>query len=185
MNNRPIIKTERLQIVPFSEVYLTSRYVSWLNDPEVVRYSEQRHRFHTLDSCRAYWLSFFDTPNLFYAIIVSDVMQHIGNINAYVDEQNQTADIGILIGEKAVWRQGYGLEAWEAVCKFLLKSPGIRKVTAGTLSVNMGMLSVMERAGMVDDGRRIRQNLWDKHEVDIVHKALFRENDRKGFNMVE
>jgi [ribosomal protein S5]-alanine N-acetyltransferase len=171
------IETARLRIVPFSETYLTPRYAAWLNDPEVVRYSEQRHRHHTIESCRDYWYSFAGTPHHFWAILASEgQLGHIGNINTYVDEKNRLADVGILIGEKAAWGQGYGVEAWSAVCNHLLNEKGMRKVTAGTIAVNKGMLRIMERSGMVADGRRLRHYLFEGEETDVVHMALF--NDR-------
>ena len=98
---------------------------------------------------------------------------HIGNINAYIDEDNSTASVGIMIGERRVWGQGYGLEAWVAVCHYLMYDIGIRKVTAGTLAVNKGMLRIMEKSGMVADGRWIRHCLVDGEEVDIIFAALF------------
>lgn len=173
-----VIETPRLRIVPFSETYLTMNYVNWLNDPEVVRFSEQRHFSHTIESCRLYWLSYFKTPHFFWAIVVpGDQLGHIGNINAYIDEKNLLADVGILIGEKAAWRQGYGLEAWKAVCNFLLKVADMRKVTAGTLADNKGMLRIMQGCGMVADGRRVRHYIFEGKETDIIHMALF--NDKK------
>ena len=56
-----IIKTERLILEPFSEKYLTQEYVDWLNNPTVVRYSEQRHRKHTIASCIKYMESLKST----------------------------------------------------------------------------------------------------------------------------
>ena len=174
------IETARLRIVPFSEDYLTPRYVAWLNDPVVVRYSEQRHRRHTIESCRDYWRSFAGTAHQFWAILVSEShLGHIGNINAHVDEKNRLADVGILIGEKTVWGQGYGLEAWSAVCKHLLDEEGMRKVTAGTMAVNEGMLRIMERSGMAADGRRLRHYLFEGKETDIIHMALFNASCEK------
>lgn len=161
--------------MPFSEEHLTERYVGWLNDPEVVRYSEQRHRRHTLASCREYWRSFQSSPNYFWALIEHERgLGHIGNMNAYVDPPNRVADVGILIGERAVWRGGYGMEAWQAVCDFLLHEGGIRKVTAGAMATNSGMLAIMRKAGMVEDGRRVRHYLVGDEEVDLVYAALFR-----------
>lgn len=175
MAEAPIIETPRLRIVSFSEKYLTARYVGWLNDPSVVCHSEQRHRSHTLESCRQYWQSFTNTPHHFWAITARDPdMGHIGNMNAYIDKMNSVADVGILIGERAVWGKGYGLEAWVAVCDYLLRDVGMRKVTAGTIAANRGMLRIMEKAGMVPDGRRIRQCLVDGTEVDVIHTALFK-----------
>jgi ribosomal-protein-alanine N-acetyltransferase len=170
-----VIETPRLRIVPFSEAFLSSRYVSWLNDPEIVRYSEQRHRRHTLESCRQYWQSYKDSPHFFWAITtVAQEFGHIGNINAYIDEFNSTASVGILIGDRSASGKGYGLEAWVAVCNYLMYDIGIRKVTAGTLAVNKGMLRIMEKSGMVADGRWIRHCVVDGKEVDIIFAALFR-----------
>jgi len=172
-----IITTDRLKIISFNESYLSARYVNWLNDPEVVRNSEQRHRKHTLESCRQYWQSFTGSPNFFWAITAVDPMiGHIGNITAYIDTVNSVADVGIMIGDRTVWGKGYGLDAWRTVCSYLLNEHGMRKVTAGTLATNEGMLRIMERSGMVADGRRIRQALVDGVEVDIVHFALFRSS---------
>lgn len=177
MAESAVIETPRLLIAPFSKENLTLRYVSWLNDPQVMRYSDQRFRVHTLESCRAYAESFRGTPNYFWAIMARDpTLGHIGNMNAYVDRNHLVADVGILIGERQAWHQGYGLEAWVAVCDYLLVVAGMRKVTAGTLSTNTAMLALMWRAGMVEDGRRVRQCLDGGREVDVVHAALFRED---------
>lgn len=171
----PVIETQRLKILPFGEPHLTDRYVAWLNDPEVVRFSEQRHHHHTLASCRHYWHSFLDSPNLLWAIVVHDSsLGHIGNINAYMDEKNSLTDIGIMIGEKAAWRKGYGLEAWQAVCSYLLDDAGVRKVTAGAMATNKDMLRIMNKSGMVADGRRIRQYIFNDEEVDVIFAALFK-----------
>ena len=116
------IQTERLLITPFSERHLTARYVAWLNDRELMRYSEQRHKTHTLASCRAYWLSFADTPHYFWAIEEpANGLGHVGNITAYVDQNNGLADLSILIGLPQTRGKGYGREAWAGVCGFLLQ----------------------------------------------------------------
>lgn len=177
MAQSPTIETERLRIVPFSEEHLTPCYVNWLNDPEVVRYSDQRYRKHTLESCREYWQSFTESPNYFWAIVARDAqLGYIGTMTAYVNTIHSVADVGILIGERTVWGRGYGLEAWTAACDYLLREAEIRKVTGGALSVNTAMLKIMRRVGMVEDGRRTRQCLFEGREVDIVHMALFRED---------
>ena len=170
------LKTERLLIHPFEERHITSQYINWLNDHEVMQYSEQRHKRHTRKSCLTYLKSFDESPHFLWAIIVRDnKWGHIGNINAYVNEFNGIADIGILIGEKDVWGLGYGSEAWNAICDFLLRQRKIRKVTAGALTVNKGMIRLMMKAGMQPDGLRKRHFLYKGEESDLTHMALFRE----------
>lgn len=171
-----MIETPRLVITKFSEQHLTQRYVSWLNDPEVVRYSDQRFATHSLDSCREYFNSFRGTPHWFFAIVARDALGHIGNVTAYIDTHHSVADVGILIGLKACWGRGYGTEAFRAVCDYLLGKVGVRKVTAGTLATNTGMLRIMQQVGMKPDGARRRQALLDGIEVDVVHGAIFGED---------
>lgn len=176
MARAPDIETQRAWLRPFSETYLTDRYVSWLSNPEVVRHSDQRHRQHTMDSCRAYMQSFETGPHYFMAIVAKDpALGHIGNINAYVDVPNAVADIGILVGEKSIWGRGYGGEAWSAFARFLLRDLNLRKVTAGTMAINHGMLGIMRRTGMTIEATRRRQALWEGQEIDMVYAALFRE----------
>lgn len=174
------IRTKRLRIVPFSEKHLHQKYVAWLNDHELMRYSEQRHKKHDLETCRAYWKSFEGTSNYFWAIEEMDVgLGHIGNITAYFDKNNLLADIGILIGERDAQNKHYGTEAFMGACNFLFKNRQVRKLTAGTLAVNIPMLKIMSRAGMIDDGIRKKHFLFEGQEVDIIHRALFREQWEK------
>jgi len=168
------IQTDNLQIRQFDESFSTKRYVDWLNDRELTRYSQQRFRSHTLESCASYLASFAQTPHYFWAIVSKDqTLGHIGNINAYIDSNHSTADVGILLGERRAHGRGLATEAWQAVCQFLLSEQKIRKVTAGTLSCNLPMLSIMKKSGMVDDGRRRKHQICGDVPVDVIHMALF------------
>lgn len=172
-----VLTTPRLQVLPFSEKHVTERYLGWLKDPEVVRYSDQRLREHTLDTCRAYWHSFNGTPNYFWAIETrEDEPAHIGNLTVNVDERHGLGDIGVMIGERAFWGNGYGWEAILAVSDYLLREAGFRKMTAGVLSNNVGALGMLYGAGWADEGRRARHYLYDGEEVDLIHFAMFRED---------
>lgn len=170
------IQTKRLSLNPFSEQYLTEQYVAWLNDSELMRFSEQRHRSHTVETCRNYLQSFTDSPHFLWAIEeVESGLGHIGNINAYVDNHNGVADLGVVIGEKRGRGHGYALEAWQGVCQFFFQERGLRKISAGTLAVNKPMLHLMQQAGMLDDGVRKAHYVVEGAPVDLIHMALFRE----------
>lgn len=170
------IQSERLKITPFTEDHLTERYVSWLNDPELMRFSEQRHKAHTLATCREYLHSFDEGPNCFWAVVKKKSGAHIGTMTAYVNELNKVADVGVLIGDRDSHGKGYATEACRAVIGFLLREAGMRKVTMGCLDVNKPMLGVMKSLNAKPDGVRSRQALWRGREVDIVHMAFFSDD---------
>jgi RimJ/RimL family protein N-acetyltransferase len=170
-----LFETKRLRGERFEEKHLSDRYVGWLRDPEVVRYSEQRFREHTLESCQDYLRSFEGTPNVFVALIGKEGNDHVGNMNAYVEERHRVADIGVLLG-RDTWGKGYGAEAWLAMMDYLFRSlPTLRKITGGCVANNEAMVRIMRRCGMQDDGRRSKQYVYDGAEVDIVYAAAFRD----------
>jgi RimJ/RimL family protein N-acetyltransferase len=167
------LEAAHLLLEPFREAHLTERYVAWLNDPEVVRYSELRHYRHTIASCRKYLAAFESSPDYFWAIRMKDGnQQHIGNISAHRDIYNKTVDIGILIGEKEKWGCGYGSEAWGGVCRFLLELPDVRRVTAGAMTSNRGMVSIALKTGMIEEGRRKGHFLLEGRPEDLVYWVL-------------
>jgi len=168
-----VLETADLTLQPFTEAHLTERYISWLNDPEVVRYSEQRHHDHTRESCESFIKQFTDGPNTLWAISEKSTGRHIGNINTAIDGPNKVADLAIMIGEKDVWGKGYGSQAWNAVMHYLFNRCKIRKITAGTMAVNTGMLSIMARCGMETEGQKKDQFIVDGEPVDMIMAAKF------------
>lgn len=170
------IFTDRLCLKPMRNCFIGKEYISWLNDSLVVKFSEQRHKNHTLSTCKAYVESFEKSSSFLWAIFVKDKDKHIGNISARIDLPNSIADIGILIGEKDYWGKGFATESFSAVVYFLLHDVNIRKITAGMISSNIGMRKVAEKIGMIPDGVRNRHYFFEGQEVDVIYYALFREN---------
>lgn len=176
----PLLQGERVRLRPFTAADITDAYVAWLNDPEVVRYSNQRFVRHTRESCCRYFEGFgAGSPNLFASLRVAkpDASDRgeipVGTLTAYRSLQHGTADVGILLGERAVWGQGIGLEAWRLLTDWLLTTPGLRKVTAGTLACNVAMISVAERSGMQREGVRAAQEVVNGVPTDIVYFGRF------------
>jgi RimJ/RimL family protein N-acetyltransferase len=170
-----VLNTDRLTLHPFDTArHLTAQYVAWLNDPDVVRYSEQRHKTHTLESCRAFAEGFDQGPSRLWAIERRDDDTHIGNIHADIDANNALADVAILIGNRYAWGHGFGLEAWNAVLDWLIQEAEIRKVVAGCMISNIAMVRIMQKSGMTTDGERKAHYLLDGQPEDVVFCAKFR-----------
>jgi [ribosomal protein S5]-alanine N-acetyltransferase len=166
----------RLSVRPFTSADITATYLGWLNDPEVMRYSNQRFHTHTAKSCRDYLASFSGSANHFLAICDRGTGGMLGTMTVYRSVPHGTADIGILVGDRRIWGQGIGAEAFCTVMSALEDSGLIRKITAGTLSVNWGMVRIMVKAGMQHEATRYAQELVDGAPVDIVYYAKFCHN---------
>lgn len=161
----------KVALRPFEAQDITAAYLGWLNDPVTMRLSNQRFRRHDADSSLRYLRSFEGSPNLFLAIDAKDG-RRLGTMTAYISPPHGTADLGILVGERSAWGQGYGLDAWRTLMEGLL-AHGVRKVTAGTLACNHGMLAIFRKSGMREEGRRERQEIVDGAEHDILYYARF------------
>lgn len=164
----------KVDLLTFTRVDITEDYVSWLNDPLTMRYSNQRFLRHDTASCERYLAGFAGSPNHFLTIRRRDTAQTIGTMTAYVSPHHGTADMGIMVGNRAAWGQGFGQDAWNTLLHWLLAQPGMRKVTAGTLACNAPMLRLADRSGMQLEARRREQELVDGHAEDILYFARFR-----------
>ena len=158
----------------FKKKYITKEYLKWLNNPKLMKYSEQRFHKHTLKSSIKYLKSFQGTENLFYAIFDYSKNLHIGNINAYIDKKNKVADIGILIG---VPGKGYGFMAWEQMMEILFIKKNIRKITGGTMSINAPMIKIFKKNKMIFEYKKIKQFIMNGRYIDLVGYCAF--NDKK------
>lgn len=140
----PTLKSSRLTLLPYTAGLVADYHVAWLNDPEVVKYSEQRHKKHTLESQHEY-LNTRPTGSHIWLILGSGLA--IGTITAYRDEPNKVANVGILIGDKSMWSRGLGSEAWKIVTQYLFDD-GIEKIEAGYMAPNRAMGKLAAKVGM-------------------------------------
>jgi len=154
---------------PFTSSNITPEYVGWLNNPAVVRYSNQRFRTHNVETCEAYLSSFIQTDNMFLAIYRES--EFVGTMTAYVSQAHKTADMGIMIGYQS-WGKGIGTDAWTTLMRHLFQA-GIRKVTGGALRCNTAMVNIMMKSGMKPDGVRLAQELVNGKPEDIRYFAKF------------
>jgi len=167
----PTISTDRLSLRQLSKS--TPDQIRWLNDPEVMRYSEQRHQHHTQFSQLNYINGFKDGSHI-WRIMRLDTGAHIGNITATYDQNNKLSDVGILIGEAEVWGQGYGAEAWNAVCGWLLGEGNVRKLEAGCMRTNEAMLKIIRGSGFRQEGERANHFLQGGSPVSAILFGRFK-----------
>lgn len=141
----------------------------WLNSPTNMQFSERRHYKHTPESVTDYWRKHYSDPSYIWSINVDNL--HVGNITAEVDPHNGVATLGILIGHE-YWGKGYGLRAWSGAMKVLAKE-GLRKVEAGCMAINAGMVRIFLSSGMALEGNRRNHFLVHGEAVDMILVGKF------------
>lgn len=165
----PTLLTSRLTLAPQTAVH--PRQIKWMNDERALRYSENRHRDHTASQCKHYVESFNHETDHIWLIHFEQEDEVIGSITAYRDTANEIADMGIVI-DPEFWGKGFGSEAWGEVTNWLLREM-CRKVEAGCMANNNGMIAVFKRTGFVKESERRLHFLWNGQPVHLLQFARF------------
>lgn len=146
MKVTPVLFTRRLTLDPYTVESVTERHVRWLNDPDIVVFSDQLFKRHTLKTQRAYAKTLEEDPNRHGWLLRVGGEKDIGTITATID-RGRVADMGILLGEE--YEQGYATEAWLVVMQWLLADAGMKLVTCGCRKGNVSMRLLAQRVGMM------------------------------------
>lgn len=155
------LNSERLYLDTLVPDRLNPAYVEWLNDNEVNRFLEARFHRHTPESVCQFVSDMNDSAdNLLLGVFLKRDRQHIGNIKiGPVVKEHSRADIGLMIGDRSVWGQGYASEAIGAVTAHALDAMGLHRVTAGCYSDNVGSYKAFMKNGYLEDGR-LKAYFW-------------------------
>jgi RimJ/RimL family protein N-acetyltransferase len=174
-------------LAPFGREHLNDpRYYAWLRDYEVVKTINRPDYvagvpFSEVERyCEAVIVSKTD---LFWAIHWRESGLFIGTLKAgSINRHADTADIGILVGDRAMWGKGAATDAICTCGTYLFHDLGLRKLTAGLMGVNEQMLRVFLKLGFVVEGTRRQQDRFEDGYCDHIYLGCFA--DEFGFGRV-
>ena len=95
-----LLPNKRLSLKILSAKDVSEKYVSWLNDYEVVQFTDQKHVEHNMEAVVNFVNSKFNLHvDLLFGIFFD--VRHIGNIRlGPIDFNHKVSDISFFIGEK-------------------------------------------------------------------------------------
>lgn len=165
-----VIDGQKIYLRPVQPSDATTEYLSWLNDPDVTRFTESRFARYKMEDIRAYIRQTLADPAvLFMAIISKDEQRHVGNIKlGPIHPHHRHADIGFIIGDKSSWGKGFATEAIRLLSDHALQKMDVLKVTAGCYGSNVGSMKALIRAGFRIEGVREKHYLSDGILVDGI-----------------
>lgn len=149
-------------------------YLQWMNDPEVLKYTESRFQTCSKKQLRAYIAKINENQDfIFRAITLRDTGRHIGNIKlGPIDWNHRFAEVGIIVGAKDCWGQSYAQESIRLLAAYAFASLKLHKLTASCYAVNNAAIKAFEKAGFVREGLRKSQYLSEGRYVGVVCLGL-------------
>jgi ribosomal-protein-alanine N-acetyltransferase len=166
----PIAEGPRLYLREVRVSDVTDDYYRWMNDPEVTQFTESRFQAWSREALEAYVAAIGRDPaSRFFAIVLKRDDVHVGNIKlAPINWIHRYGDIGLIIGDKRAWGQGYATEAITAVTEFAFRQLNLLKVTASCYGNNVGSVKAFKKAGFEEEGVRKAHFHFDGSYVDMV-----------------
>ena len=141
-------------------------HVRWRNDAEVAFWATASDvRFWPVAAAAVeHWFS-NKLPEMdpaadgVYAVDLLDG-RHIGMVDYRdVDSVARSATVGITIGEKDLWGQGYGSEALRLLIRYLFDHLNLHRIQLDTWSGNERAMRSFARIGFREEGR-LRDAVW-------------------------
>ncbi|NLV74395.1 MAG: GNAT family N-acetyltransferase [Chloroflexi bacterium] len=151
-------------------------FTRWFNDPEVTIYLGQAYPALSREQEARYMNDEMNRPNR-YSIVLNEDGLLIGNCDLHaIDTTGRSAEVGIVLGEKAYWNQGYGREALGMLLEIGFEGLGLNRIGLRVYDINPRGLCCYLAAGFVEEGR-LRQTRFIKGKFrdEIVMSVLAEE----------
>ena len=166
----PRWRSSRIELFLLTADAVTQAYVDWLNDVEINRFLEARFARHDLESTRRFVAQVLADPlTVLFGIRSLELRRHVGNIKiGPIDRRHGLGEIGIMIGDRAVWGQGFGSEAIERVADIAANELQLRKLSAGCYGSNAASARAFQKAGFTIEAVRRAHFLLDGRAEDAL-----------------
>ncbi len=161
---------------PLERTDLNERYLSWLNDPEVTRYTETGTFPSTAEDLDNYYRSVSGSKqDVMLAVVDKKSGRHIGNVKlGPIHWVHRRATFGILIGEKEFWGKGVGLEATRLMVEYGFQRLNLHRIDLGVFADHEAAVRCYEQAGFKVEGRMREDLFLDGEYKDRLRMGLLR-----------
>lgn len=124
-------------------------YVSGLNDPEVNRFLEVRHKVQTTISVTEFVQHNLQLDNaVLFGIWQTGAKLHCGTVRLHgIEQYHKTAHIGVCLFDRTAWGKKLGTKAVEVTTCWAFENLGLRWIEAGAYSENIASQKTFLAAG--------------------------------------
>jgi RimJ/RimL family protein N-acetyltransferase len=89
-----------------------------------------------------------------------------------IDWQNRSAEMGILIGEKQYWNQGFGSKAMRLLLKHGFENLNLHRLWLRVFETNQRAIRSYEKAGFTLEGKFREAQFLDGKYVDVMIMSM-------------
>lgn len=163
----------RVRLRPLVAADVDAQYLGWLHDPVVIAHIDARYFPQSLETITAFVAGFDQQNALVWRVDNKENGAAVGNVQCRINPLHKTADIGIMLGNRAYWGKGIGSEVLRCVIHHLLGERKVEKITMATRSSNDRMLKTIRKLGFCEEGILRNHVRHGEGRTDIIQFGLF------------
>jgi RimJ/RimL family protein N-acetyltransferase len=155
------------------------RFVAWLNDPEVL---EGLAVFLPLSQAgeERWYQNMLESPPAEHPLVIEvrreDGWMPVGNCGLHkIDPKNREAEVGIFIGEKSCWNQGYGTDAMRLMLEHAFRTLNLHRVFLRVMEPNRRAVRCYEKVGFVHEGRMRQAEYKHGEYLDVLLMSVLQQ----------
>jgi RimJ/RimL family protein N-acetyltransferase len=159
------------------------KFTEWLNNLELTNNLTLYNSIINVENEKIFLAELSKEHN--YTIIENSNNELIGNCGFVdIDNLNQTAEVGIFIGNKDFWNKGLGTEALCLLLDYGFKALNLHNIQIRVYSYNKRAIKCYEKCGFKHIGKR-RESLYrngERHDIiylDILYKEFYEKNNSR------
>ena len=154
------------------------RFVAWLNDPEV-RQGLSLYLPLSLDQEQRWYESMLERPADEHPLVIEirsgEAWAPIGNCGFHnIDWRNRAAELGIFIGEKSYWNQGYGSEVMRLLLRHGFQTMNLNRIFLRVFDNNPRAIRSYEKAGFIHEGRMRQAEFQQGSYFDVLYMSVLK-----------
>lgn len=158
-------------------------FVAWLNNPEV-RAGLSLYLPLSLAEEEQWFENMLKLPNDERPLVIEaqlgDNWKPIGNCGYHnLEWRNRVAEVGIVIGEKSYWNQGYGSEAMSLLLQHGFNTLNLNRIFLRVYETNKRAIHTYEKAGFIQEGRLRQAQYQEGNYIDVLVMSVLRTEWQK------
>jgi RimJ/RimL family protein N-acetyltransferase len=179
-----MLKGKSVQLRPIQKTDI-AYFLVWLNDPDVTQYLVM-HLPLTEIAEQKYLDDLAINRAATDAVFVIEAIEGekkivIGNLGLHhINGKDQSAALGIVIGDKQYWGKGCGSEAVKLIIRYGFEQLNLHRIASSAWAFNERSIKMHLRAGFKEEGRRKEAVFKNGAFHDEVEFGLLRENWKKN-----
>lgn len=146
---------------------INERYLGWLHDKEITRYLEVRFNLPKTVADQMEWFAFAEGD--LFAICDNKTGECIGTMHiSPMSPSHLSCVLGIMIGDKSFWGQGYGTQAIRLATSYMFENTGCHRLEAGIYDPNIASIKAFLKAGWQLEGIKASARWFEGVWVDEI-----------------